>query len=66
MELNNLIKNVIEDLKNGSVKNDRLVSFVDYKNKYAILKPAITIKIELTKGVVAKVDITDYFMEELK
>ena len=64
MTLEELIKNEIENLKNGKVDN-RVNSFVDYKNKYAVLKPGVTIEISLTQGIVATIDISDYFKGEI-
>lgn len=63
--LEDVIKQAIENLLNGKV-DKRVTSFVDYKNKYAVLSPAVKVEISLTKGVVATVDVSDFFKEELK
>ena len=65
MTLEELIKHEIENIKNGIV-GKRIDSFVDYKNKYAILKPEVKVEVSLTSGVVAKIDVSDYFAEEIK
>mgnify|MGYP007111737581 CR=1 FL=1 len=65
MTLEELLKKEIEKIKKGKI-DERIVSFVDYKNKYAILKPAVKVEVSLTKGVVATIDISDYFEEEVK
>lgn len=66
MELEELIKKIISYINEGKIVDSRIVNFVNYQNKYAILKPSVTVKVELTKGVVVKIDVTDYFKEELK
>lgn len=65
MSLEELLKQEIDNIKNGIVSK-RVDNFVDYKNKYAILKPEVKVEVSLTCGVVAKIDVTDYFMEEIK
>ena len=65
MTLEQLIKSEIENLKNGKV-DSRVNSFVDYKSKYAVLKPGVTIEISLTQGIVATVDVSDYFKGEVE
>jgi len=65
MTLEELIRSEIENIKNGIV-GDRVDSFVDYKNKYAILKPEVKVEVSLTRGVVAKIDVSDYFTEDLR
>lgn len=60
MTLEELIKSEIENVKSGRV-DERVVTFTDYKNKYAILKPGVKIKLSLTKGVEAEIDVSDYF-----
>ena len=64
--LEELLKKIIKDVENGSIQNQRVISYYDYKNKYAILKPRITVDIELTNGKTAKIDISDFFKGELK
>lgn len=65
MTLEELLKKEIEKIKKGKI-DERIVSFVDYKNKYAILKSAVKVEVSLTKGVVATIDISDYFEEEVR
>lgn len=65
VSLEEIIKKAIEELNSGKI-NDRVETFVDYKSKYAILKPSVKVEINLCKGVTAKLDISDLFKEELK
>ena len=65
VSLEEVVRQAIENLLNGRV-DKRVVSFTDYKNQYSVLKPKVTVQIELTKGIVAQVDVSDYFTEELK
>ncbi len=65
ISLEEVIKKAIENISNGKV-DERVVSFTDYKNKYAILKSKVNVKIELSKGIEATIDVSDYFKEELK
>ena len=65
MTLEQLIKKEIENVKNGIV-DDRINTFVDYKSKYAVLRPEVKVEISLSKGVVATIDVSDYFREEIK
>ena len=63
--LEDVIKQTIENLLNGKI-DKRVTSFVDYKNKYAVLSPSVKVEINLTKGIVAELDVSDFFKEELK
>ena len=63
--LEELIKKIISKSKVDTLDH-RVESFVDYKNKYMILKPSVKVTIELTEGKVIKADITDYFEKSLK
>lgn len=65
MDLETLIKQEIENIKKGELSK-RVISFYDYKSKYAVLRPSVKIEVELTQGVVAKLDVTDYFEEEIQ
>ena len=65
MSLEELIKQEIENINNGKI-DERVLNFYDYKSKYCVLKPMVKVNIELTKGVTATIDISDYFKEELK
>lgn len=65
MSLEELIKQEIENINNGKI-DERVLNFYDFKSKYAVLKPMVKVNIELTKGVTATIDISDYFKEELK
>lgn len=59
-ELEVLIKHIVEDLENNQI-NDRVDSYNDFKSKYVVLKPLVKVRIELTSGKVAEIDVTDYF-----
>lgn len=65
MSLEELIKQEINNILEGKF-DDRVLNYFDYKSKYAVLKPMVKVNIELTKGVTATIDISDYFKEELK
>ena len=65
MSLEELIKKEINNILEGKF-DDRVLNYYDYKSKYAVLKPMVKVNIELTKGVTATIDISDYFKEELK
>lgn len=65
MSLEELIKQEIKNLLDGKI-DERILNFYDFKSPYAVLKPMVKVNIELTKGVTATVDISDYFKEELK
>lgn len=65
MTLEDVIKQIIKNLNEGKVDN-RVTSFIDYKNKYAVLKPEVKVEISLTKGIVATIDVSDFFKEDVK
>ena len=64
ISLEEVIKETIENLSNGKI-DKRIVSFSDYKNEYAILKPKVLVHVELKNGIVADIDVGDYFTKEL-
>lgn len=66
MKLEDLIKQIIEDLKSNKVDNERIDNFINYKNKYTVLRPTVTVKVELTDGKVASIDVSDYFEGVIK
>ena len=63
--LEELLRDTIENLKQNKV-DDRIISFNNYKNDYTVLKPTVIVEIALKKGIVAKLDVSNYFMEDLK
>jgi len=65
MTLEDVIKQIIKNLNEGKVDN-RVTSFIDYKSKYAVLKPEVKVEISLTKGIVATIDVSDFFKEDVK
>ena len=65
LSLEEVIKQTIKNLLDGKV-DKRVKSYSDLESKYAVLKPSVKVQIELSKGIVATVDISDFFKEELK
>lgn len=63
--LESLIERIVEDVRNG-MADGRILSYVDYKTKYAILKSKVSVEVELTEGKVVKFDVSDYFKELLE
>ncbi len=59
-ELEELIKRIVRDLESNRI-DERIDSYDDYKTKYVVLKPRVKVKVELTSGKVAEIDVTDYF-----
>lgn len=62
--LESLIRRIVEDVRNGKA-DDRVLSYVDYKTKYVVVKSKISVEVELTEGKVVKFDVSDYFKELL-
>lgn len=65
LKLEQLVIQQIQNLKKGIV-DKRITSYTDFKNKYVILKPSVTIEVELTDGIRATIDVTDYFRKEVE
>jgi len=63
--LEELIKRVVTELENNTI-NERIDVYNDYKTKYVVLKPKVKVKIELTNGKIAEIDVTDYFKGVVK
>lgn len=63
--LESLIRRIVEDVRNGKT-DGRILNYVDYKTKYAILKSKVSVEVELTEGKVVKFDVSDYFKELLE
>lgn len=63
--LEELIKKEIKDLLEGK-RDKRIKSFTDYESKYAVLKPQVRVEVSLHQGIVASIDVSDFFEEELK
>ena len=63
--LEEVVKQCIKNLLDGKV-DERVKSFTDYGNRYAVLNPGVKVEISLTKGIVATIDVSDFFKEELK
>lgn len=66
IELQELLNKLIIEFNEKEKFNERIIGFTDYKSKYCILKPKVTVSIEQTNGKIINVDITDYFKEVIK
>lgn len=66
IELQQLLETLINDFNEKEKFDERIVGFTDYKSKYCILKPKVTVSIEQTNGKIINVDITDYFKGVIK
>ncbi len=63
--LESLLSRLIQNVKEGKL-DERITSYENYDSNYVFPKPRVIVKIELTSGKTAKIDITDYFEEETK
>ena len=61
-----IIRSAIADAIAGTIKSERVVSYIDYKAKYTVLKPTVRVTIELTSGKILTLDVSDEFEKELK
>ena len=64
-ELKSLIGRILKEVPEGKL-DARVIGFTNYKSRYAVLKPGVTVEAELTNGKVVKIDVTDYFEKEIK
>lgn len=55
-----LIKDIIQKLKNGKV--DKRVKEYMVHNKYSILKDSVTVTVRMKEGLEAVIDITDLIL----
>ena len=58
--MNEDIKKILADALKAPV-GDRVVEYHDYRSKYTILKPSVTLKAETRDGKVIVLDVTDLF-----
>lgn len=65
VDLQDLVKKEIENVKKGQV-DKRVKNYNDLESRYAVLKPKVVVHVELANGVIADIDVSDYFEEELK
>lgn len=66
MSLEETIKETINNLLNNKF-DKRVKSFDTYNSKYAILKNEVVVELCLkNKCIVAKIDVSDFFKEELE
>ena len=66
IELQELLESLIKEFNKKQKFNERIIGFTDYKSKYCILKPKVTVSIEQTDGKIINLDITDYFKGVVK
>ena len=59
-ELKNFIKGNIENIKERRL-NPAIVEFKDTKTKYIVPKSTVMVEVALQDGLIAKIDITEYF-----
>lgn len=64
MSLENFVKEQIENIKKRNI-NESIVEFKDTKTKYIVPKSTIVVEVALKDGLIAKIDVTDYFKEVL-
>lgn len=64
-ELQQLLERIISNITVEHL-DSRITNYTDYKNKYAIIKPRVIVKTELTNGKVFEIDVTDYFEGVIK
>jgi len=65
--MNNLetfIKEKINKIKTRDLDSS-IVEFKDTKTKYIVPKSTVIVEVALTSGLIAKIDVTDYFKEEI-
>ena len=62
--LEDYIKQAIESVKARKLV-DGVIEFKDTKTKYIVPKSTVVVEVALKDGLIAKIDITDYFKEVL-
>lgn len=65
-DLQEFLNKLIVEFNTKEKFNERIIGFTDYKNKYCILKPKVTVSVEQTNGKIINIDVTDYFTEVIK
>lgn len=64
MELETFIKRKIEKIKKRDL-DESIIEFKDTKTKYIVPKSTIVVEVALKTGLIAKIDITEFFKEVL-
>ncbi len=64
MELETFIKKKIEKIKKRDL-DESIIEFKDTKTKYIVPKSTIVVEVALKTGLIAKIDITEFFKEVL-
>ena len=64
-DLEVLIKRIVEGLEKNQI-DERVDVYTDYKSPYTVLSPKVKVKVELTSGKIAEIDVTDYFEGAVK
>ena len=62
--LEDLIKQQIVNIKKGQI-DKCVVEYNNTQNKYIVPKSTIIVEVALTDGLIAKIDVTEYFKEVL-
>lgn len=62
-DIKKLIKANVDSLEHNK-HSDRVISYEDAKSRYAFLKNRAIVKVELTSGKSAEIDISDIIFEE--
>ena len=62
--LEKFIKEEIEKIKNRNIDKS-IIEFKDTNLKYIVPKSSVIVEVALTDGLIAKIDVTDYFKEVL-
>ena len=62
--LETFIKEKIQKIANREL-DDTIVEFRDTKTKFIVPKSTVMVEIALKSGLIAKIDVTDFFKEVL-
>lgn len=58
--LEKLITEIVKNLEDEKL-DERIDFYNNYKTRYVVLKPSVKVRVELTEGKIAEIDVTDYF-----
>lgn len=62
--LQDFIKGAIKSIKTRQLDSS-ITEFKDTKTKYIVPKSTVVVEVALKEGLIAKIDVTNYFKEEL-
>lgn len=62
--LETFIKDKIQKIANREL-DDTIVEFRDTKTKFIVPKSTVVVEVALKSGLIAKIDVTDFFKEVL-